>query len=90
LALLLFYWLCEVKQWRRWAGVFLVVGSNSIFIYVFHESTGRYMHYIAKTFLGSMVPLWGPWGLLAESWAVILFEIYVCYWLYRRKIFFKL
>jgi predicted acyltransferase len=90
LALLLFYWLCEVKQWRRWAGVFLVVGSNSIFIYVFHESTGRYMHYIAKTFLAWMVPLWGPWGLLAESWAVILFEIYVCYWLYRRKIFFKL
>ncbi len=90
LALLLFYWLCEVKQWRRWAGVFVVVGSNSIFIYVFHESTGRYMHYIARTFLDWMVPLWGPWGLFAESWAVILFEIYVCYWLYQRKIFFKL
>jgi predicted acyltransferase len=90
LALLLFYWLCEVKQWKRWAGVFVVVGSNSIFIYVFHESAGRYLHYIARTFLGWMVPLWGPWGLFAESWAVILFEIYVCYWLYRRKIFFKL
>ncbi len=90
LALLLFYWLCEVKRWRKWASVFVVVGSNCIFIYVFHESTGRYLHYIAKTFLGWMVPLWGPWGLFAETWAVILFEIYVCYWLYRRKIFFKL
>ena len=74
---------------KRW-GVFIVVGSNSIFIYVFHESCGRYLHVISKTFLQWSIDLWGPWGQFLEAWAVILFEIYLCYWLYRRKIFFKL
>ena len=89
-ALLAVYWITEIKQWRRWAGVFIVVGSNSIFIYVFHESCGRYLHYISKTFLQWSIDLWGPWGQFLEAWAVILFEISLCYWLYRRKIFFKL
>jgi heparan-alpha-glucosaminide N-acetyltransferase len=90
LALLLFYWVCEVKQWRRWARVFLMVGANSLFIYVFHESTARYLNSVAATFLDWTVPLWGEWGWLLKAWAVTGFEIYLCYWLYQRKIFFKL
>jgi len=90
LALLLFYWVCEVLQWRRWAQVFVVVGSNSIFIYLFHECNAHYFNSIARTFLDWTVPWIGAWGLALQAWAVLAFEIWVCYWLYRRKIFFKL
>jgi predicted acyltransferase len=89
LALLLFYWLCEVLEWRAWTRVFVVVGSNSIFLYLFHECNARYFNSIARTFLDWTVPLCGAGGLVLQAWAVLLFEIHVCFWLYRRKIFFK-
>jgi predicted acyltransferase len=90
LALLLFFWLCEVKRWQGWAKVFVIVGANSIFIYLFHEILNRWLVQTTLVFTRWAVNLWGPWGNLLTAWAVILFHIYVCIWLYRRKIFFKL
>jgi len=90
LALLFFYWVCDVKKSRGWAKVFLVVGSNSIFIYLFHEILHRWLNQTALVFTGWTINLWGPLGQALTAWVVILFEVYVCYWLYRRKIFFKL
>ncbi len=90
LALLLFYWLCDIKGRRKWATLFLVVGSNSIFIYLFHEILHRWLTQTALVFMGWTVDLWGPGGKALVTLAVIAFEIYVCYWLYRRRIFFKI
>ena len=90
LALLLFFWLCEVKRWQGWARVFVIVGANSIFIYLFHEILNKWLVQTALVFTKWAVNLWGPWGNLLTAWMVILFHIYVCVWLYRRKIFFKL
>ena len=84
LALLLFYWLFDVKANRRWATLFIIVGANSIFIYLFHEIMHRWLTQTAAIFTG-----WtGQRAITLIS--VTLFEICVCYWLYRRKIFFKL
>jgi predicted acyltransferase len=90
LALALFYWLCDVRRWRGWATVFVIVGANSIFIYIFHEVLHRWLAQSALVFTGWAVNWWGPWGKALQVWAVILFEIYACYWLWRRKIFFKI
>src|SRR5260370_1559003 len=90
LALLLFYWICDVKNKRKWATILIVVGSNSIFIYLFHEIMHRWLTQTAQVFLGWSVDLWGPGGKMIRALAVIAFEVYVCFWLYRRKIFFKL
>lgn len=81
LALLLFYWICDVKRKRKWAAVFVIVGSNSIFIYLFHEILHRWLNQTFLIFLANKE---------LTTLAVTAFEIYVCYWLYRRKIFFKL
>lgn len=84
LALLLFYWLFDIKAYRRWATVFVIVGSNSIFIYLFHEILHRWLTQTALIFTG-----WtGQRAITAIT--VIAFEIYVCYWLYRRKVFIKI
>ena len=90
LALLLFYWICDVRKKRRWTTLFLIVGSNSIFIYLFHEIMHRWLTQTALIFTGWAVDWWGPTGKSLTTLSVIAFEIYVCYWLWRRKIFFKL
>ncbi len=90
LMLALFVWICEVKQWRRWTTVAVMVGSNSIFIYLFHEILGHWMRQTARVFLGWSIDWWGAWGEVFTACAVAAFQIAVCAWLYRRKIFFKL
>lgn len=90
LALLGFYWVCDVWKKRDWAKVLVIVGSNSIFIYLFHEILHPWLEQTALVFTGWTVNLWGVAGQILTAWVVILFEIYVCYWLYRHKIFFRL
>jgi len=90
LALLLFYWLCDVRKLRAWARVFVIVGSNSIFIYLLNEILREWLNETALVFTRPAVTAWGPWGLFLTDWVVILFEIYVCWWLYRRKIFLRI
>jgi predicted acyltransferase len=90
LALLLFYWVCDVRGWQKWAKVFVIVGSNSIFIYLFYEILGRWMRETGKVFTGWAMDAWGAPGQVLNVWLIIAFQVYVCYWLYRRKIFFKL
>jgi heparan-alpha-glucosaminide N-acetyltransferase len=87
--LLAFYWLIEVCGWKKAAFPLLVVGMNSIFIYsvseVLHEWLDRAVAVFTFrfNFLGTLAPV-------AQALTVLLVMWYCCYWLYRRKIFFKL
>jgi len=83
-----FYVLVEVRGYRRWTFPLVVVGMNSIFIYslsmvLFHgldRAVGVFtFHY---TFIGTIAPVVQACTVLLVMWAM-------CYWLYRRKIFFK-
>lgn len=94
LLLAFLYWLYDVKQWNRSAWIFVTVGMNAIFIYLFFETVGvQWLNgtvaIFVKGFLGftgitdktsavisSLATLWLEWGL--------------CYFLYKKKIFFKL
>lgn len=89
LALLLFYWIFDVKGKSAWAKWFVVVGSNSIFIYMFHETQHRWLYQIAMNWMGWPIQWWGPLGQMLASLLVTAFEIAVCVWLYRRKIFIR-
>ncbi len=90
LALLLFYWIFDLKKQHRWAKLFVIVGANSIFIYLFHEILHHWLTQTALVFTGWAVDWWGPGGRAFTALVVIAFQIYVCWWLYRRRIFFKL
>jgi predicted acyltransferase len=89
LALLLFYWLCDVKAKQAWAKLFTIVGANSIFIYVFHETQHSKMSQIAQGIFAFPAPDWEPFGKLLAAWLVLAVEVALCVWLYRRKIFLK-
>lgn len=90
LTLALFHWLIDTKSWRAGTSIIAMVGANSIFIYLFHEIMHRWMRQTGLVFTGWAVEWWGPFGSMLNEWLVIAFQIYVCYWLYQRRIFFKL
>jgi predicted acyltransferase len=84
-----FYLVIEVGGYRKWAFPLLVVGMNSIFIYFVSEVLFQWLdnavgvftfHY---NFVGKLAPV-------AQATTVLLVMWYMCYWLYKRKIFFKL
>jgi len=85
--LALFYWVIDVKGYRRWTFFFVVIGVNPITIYFLQ----RFVDFggIAEFFLsgvaanaGPIAPLVLPLGALAVKWLFLWF-------LYRHKIFFK-
>jgi predicted acyltransferase len=90
LALALFYWLCDVREWHSWARLFTIVGMNSIFIYLFHEILGGWLNRTGLVFTKWMVDWLGDPGRAVNTLVVVAFQIWVCVWLYRRRIFFKL
>lgn len=88
LALALFYWVIDVKGYRRWSFFFVVIGMNAITIY-FLQTVVPFGD-IAKLFTqgladhsGALRALVLPLGDLAVKWCLLWF-------LYRRGIFFRL
>ncbi|MGE5645950.1 MAG: acyltransferase family protein [Acidobacteriota bacterium] len=89
LMLLAFYYLVEVRGYRKWTFPLVVVGANSIFIYSlgnvlrgwFDRAVGVFT--FNYTWLGDFAPVAQSCTVLAVMW-------YLCYWLYKRKIFLKL
>lgn len=90
LAFLLFYWVCDIILMRRWAKVFIIVGANSIFIYMFNQLLGRWADRSVHAFTGWAFADGSAWGGFLQAWVVLLLNIYLCYWLYRRKIFIRI
>jgi hypothetical protein len=68
----------------------MMVRANSIFIYLFHEILGRWLHNAATIFLGWTVDLWGASGHVVVACALVGVQVQSCWWLYQRRIFFKL
>jgi predicted acyltransferase len=89
LMLLFFYWLVEVRQYRRWTFPLLVVGANSIFIYSLDEVLRGWLNRAVGVFTFQYSWL-GQFAPVAQSCTVLLVMWSLCYWLYRRKIFFSL
>ena len=75
------YWFIDVRNHRKYWNFFTVVGMNSIFIYLFFEIVGhRWFNGYVSAFTGkgtltSLVIFACEWGL--------------CYFLYKKKIFFR-
>lgn len=91
--LALAYWWVDIKGHKHRLKLFTVVGMNSIFIYVFFEIIGSrwFNGYISAICRGIL-----SWANVSELFQVIIscicifiLEWQLCYFLYRKKIFFK-
>jgi len=89
LMMLIFFVLIEVVGWRRLAFPFLVVGSNSIFIYSLSMVLSGWIRRAVGVFTGEFRWM-GDLQPVALYTAGVLVMWSLCYWLYRRKIFLRL
>jgi predicted acyltransferase len=88
------YWWIDIKGHQKRLLFFTVVGMNSIFIYLFFEIVGdRWFTAYAGTFSNVIM----GWVRTPEQLKLIITSLFVfslewllCYFLYRKKIFFKL
>lgn len=88
------YWWIDVKDHKRFTWIAVVVGMNPIFIYIFFETAGiGYLNGVVGIFVKGGLGLANmpeAWQAVMSAFCVWALEWYLCYWLYRRKIFFKL
>lgn len=82
-----FYWIIDVKGYRKWAFFFVVVGMNSITIYL----ANRYVDFgrLAAVFVGGFSKWLGAAEPLLMAIATAALMWLFLYFLYRRKIFLK-
>jgi predicted acyltransferase len=87
LMFLFFYWVIDVRGYRRWTLPLVVIGSNSIFIYIFPSFAplGQPVSIFTKHFL----PTSGQLELLLRDAIVLAVQWLILFWMYRRKIFIK-
>jgi predicted acyltransferase len=87
LMFLLFYWLVDIRGYRKWTLFFVVIGMNPIFIYMttsilpIEKLVGAFTNGIAGH-LGSAGPAFNALWVFVVEWAVL-------FWMYKRKIFIK-
>lgn len=88
------YWWIDIKGHKKHLLFFTVVGMNSIFIYLFFEIVGHrwFTGYIGEITNGLMGFINTPETLMHIITALCVFglEWYLCYFLYKNKIFFRL
>ena len=87
LMLAIFYWIIDVKGWRRGCIFFEVVGLNSITIYMLK----RIVDYKGIShFLFGGVASWFSGSLFVESLGVFTLCWLTCWFLNRQKIYLKI
>ncbi|GAA0534484.1 acyltransferase family protein [Chitinophaga japonensis] len=88
------YWWIDVKDHKRYTRIAVVVGMNSIFIYLFVNTIGmQCLNGLVGIFSGGGLELLqvpAAWQHVFTALTVLALEWYMCYWLYRKQIFFKL
>jgi len=87
----LFHWVMDIKGWRKWAGLFVAIGSNSILAYLTTSLFMGAFRAIATSLFGGL-KLWmgdywhGVWMAVATyglSWLLFMY-------LHRRKLYLHL
>jgi len=90
LMLAVFYWVIEMKGTKKWAFPFLVLGMNSIFVYSLGQiGIKGWLNRGLSSFTGNFSFI-GDLGMIPQHVLVLAGLWWMCYWLYQRKIFFKI
>jgi len=89
LMLAAFYWLVEVLGLRKPMFPLLILGMNSIFVYSVSMVLYSWLDRAVGVFSGRFV-FAGVLSPVFQATAILLVMWYLCYWLYKRKIFLRI
>ena len=81
----LFYWVIDIRESRKWAFPFVVIGMNALAVYM--GRTLVPLENIVGIFTGGISQNLGSFGLLFEAMVVLIVEWLILCWMYKRKIF---
>ena len=87
LMFLFFYWLIDIRGYRKWALFLTVIGMNAIFIYMF--SSLIHLGPIVDVFTQRIARVLPNSELLFQQVAVLAVEWLILFWLYKRRIFIR-
>jgi len=87
-----FYALIEWKGWRRWAFPLVVVGMNSIAVYVMSWTMSDFFGNALDRHFGKAIAAIGgtTFQPVLHGFAVMLIFWFILFWMYRRKIFLRI
>jgi predicted acyltransferase len=84
-----FYWVIDVRGWRRWSMPLVVVGCNSIAAYLMAQLMDDWLRKLLHTHIGKT---WfdGTYGPILEHSAILAVMWLLCWYLYRQKAFLRI
>ena len=87
LLLAAFYWVIDVKGYRKWAFFFVVIGMNAITIWC----AQRFIDFgaVASFFVGGVAQFAGTFQPVMLAFGTLMTKWLVLWFLYRNRIFFK-
>jgi len=88
LVLALFYWIVDVRGHKKWAFGFVVIGMNSIAVYIATEIFD--FRHVGNVFVGHLLPRLGRWDSLVEATAAFTIIWLILFWMYRKKEFIRI
>lgn len=89
LLLALFYWMIDILQFKKWAFFFIVIGLNSITIYlIYHFVDFGYTSRLL--FEGLYMQSAKQWHPVFQNFGALMLVWVFLYWLYRQKLFLKI
>ncbi|HSH19134.1 MAG TPA: DUF5009 domain-containing protein [Draconibacterium sp.] len=94
IALAFSYWLIDIKKINGWIFPFVIVGTNSIFIYMFSNTLGgQWLNDFVSIFTEGVLSWVGISGFIASlitSLTILTLEWFLCYYLYKKRILFRI
>ncbi len=92
LALAASYWLIDIMKVQNGVQFFAVVGMNPLFIYLFaHVGGADFLNQIIRPFSSALFGWTGELSTNIITSSFVAFGLwYICYWMYKRKLFIKI
>jgi len=92
LMLAAFYAVIELKGWKRWAFPLLVIGANSIAVYVMSWTMESFVSSALVRHLGTapFLVFGAPFEPVLRGFGVVLVFWLILFWMYRRRIFLRI
>jgi len=84
-----FYAVIDVAGWQRWSFPLVVVGMNSIAIYLMAQLWPGWIKAFLKAHIGTEF-FAGVYGSIWEQSAVLATLWLICWWLYRQRVFLRI
>jgi predicted acyltransferase len=84
----LFWWIIDMRGYRKWAFPFIVIGLNALTIYVVQNLFD--FHHVSDIVFGGLISyISGPWKLVMIAASIVFAKWLFLFFLYRQKIFLK-